>query len=83
MGFKFGDVLQNGWTSEDNPYYESIFLRKTKQYIHVMEFDGTLGEYFNDNKHRLVKVGSIINDDEMNRFIEDMRRKKREWIARK
>lgn len=83
MTFKFGDVLANGWTSPDNPYHKCIFLRKTKMFIHVRHFDGKLGEFYNDNKHKLTKVGSIINDHEMNQHKEETRRLKREWKLRK
>ena len=78
MSFKFGDVIANGYMSEDNPYYKSIFLRKTKKFIHVMELDGRLSEYYNDKNNKLVKVGSVINESEMARFKEEMRMKKRD-----
>lgn len=79
MTFKFGDVLENGWTSKNNPYSKCIFLRKTSKTIHIMSFDGKLGEFYNDNKHRLVKVGSIINDSEMERFKKEMKLKKKNY----
>lgn len=83
MRFKFGDVLANGWTSPDNPYHKCIFLRKTKKFIHVRDFDGSLGKFYNDGKHKLTKVGSVIDGDEMDNHIKEMRRLKREWASRK
>lgn len=82
MRFKFGDVLANGYQGEDNPYYKSIFLRRTKHRIHVMEFDGRLSDFYS-NDHKLTKVGSILNSDEMDFYKKEMRRKKREWASRK
>lgn len=83
MSFKFGDILVNDWTSPTNPYYKCIFLRKTKKYIHVRQFDGSLSEFYNDSEHKLTKVGSVIHDGIMNDHIEEMRRLKREWASRK
>lgn len=79
MTFKFGDVLQNGCTSPENPYSKCIFLRKTKKFIHVMHFDGSLSDFYNDRYHGLSKVGSIINDDEMKRFKQEMKLKDKKY----
>lgn len=83
MTFKFGDVLVNGYQGEDNPYHKCIFLRKTKNYIYVRQFDGSLSKFYNDKKHKLTKVGSIIDSDEMDKHIEEMKRLHREWVSRK
>ncbi|WP_042402995.1 hypothetical protein [Geomicrobium sp. JCM 19037] len=82
MTFKFGDVLENGWTGEDNPGRKAIFLRKTKKFIHVMHFDGTLSEFYNDKDHRLVKIGSIIDQNKLDHLKNEMKIKKANWRKR-
>lgn len=79
MSFKFGDVLENGWASKENPYSKCIFLRKTSKFIHVMEFDGKLGNFYNDKENKLVRIGSIINDSEMARYKEELNLKKKKY----
>ncbi|HLR58892.1 MAG TPA: hypothetical protein VK094_00240 [Pseudogracilibacillus sp.] len=83
MNFKFGDILENGYTSEINPYRKSIFLRKTNKFIYVRGFDGTLSEFYNDGKHKLVKVGSVIDTDKMKVYTDEMKNNKDKWTAPK
>lgn len=80
MTFKFGDILENGWTGKDNPYSRCIFLRESSKSIHVMDFDGKSSEFYNDGKHRLVKVGSVIDEKEMKQFKDDAKLKKKKWM---
>lgn len=75
MNFKFGDVLENGWSSKENPYHQCIFLRKSNRCIYVMDFDGKLSEFYNDKDNRLVKVGSVIDKNEMDNYKKDFKLK--------
>lgn len=70
---KFGDVLENGWAGEKNPYRKVIFLKKTAKTIFCRGFDGGSVEFYNDKDNRLVVVGSIIDTGEMNRYKKEMK----------
>lgn len=69
--FQFGDIIENGWASGDNPTKRGVFI----QYKHrsgrlnpgkqaVIRFDsGNLGEFRIDMEARLTKVGTIFDAD--------------------
>ena len=66
--FKFGDIIENGWASNDNPTKRGVFVRymyrsgKMNPGKHaVLLFDsGGLGEFRVDMEARLTKVGTIF-----------------------
>lgn len=69
--FQFGDIIENGWASKDNPTKRGVFLR----YLHrtgklnpgkhaVLRFEsGVTGEFRIDMEARLTKIGTIFDAD--------------------
>ncbi len=68
--FEFGDIIENGWASNDNPTKRGVFIR----YIHrsgklnpgkhaVIRFDsGGLGEFRIDMEAKLTKIGTVFDE---------------------
>ncbi len=63
--FKFGDIIDNGWASEDNPLRKSIFVKHKKKTIEVTDGKGMFWEIYHDNEHRNVRIGSIFEDPKL------------------
>lgn len=85
--FEFGDIIENGWASDDNPTKRGVFIRyirrtgKLNPGKHaVVRFDGGgLGEFRVDMEAKLQKVGSIFDDrDEARQIVRDIH-----WMARR
>ncbi|MGG3504703.1 hypothetical protein ABES58_04380 [Paenibacillus lautus] len=60
--FKFGDLIENHYASEDNPRRIGIFVKKDSNgHFEMTDGKGKFWLSANDND-KLVKVGSIISD---------------------
>lgn len=60
--FKFGDIIENHYASEDNPRRIGIFVKKSsKGNFEMTDGKGSfwLGAYDND---KLVKIGSVSKE---------------------
>ena len=57
--FKFGDILTNGWASDDNPEKVGIFIREKKREFVMTDGKGDFWEQARD-KHKLEKIGSCL-----------------------
>ena len=68
MTFKFGDVVENGWASEDNPTRTGVFVRKGSRegtmnagpYIRLTDMKGKFWESPIGPCHRLKVIGSVL-----------------------
>ena len=62
MSFKFGDILENGWASEDNPTRFGIFVRKVSKGYELT--DGK-GKFWIQGKsdHKLKVLGSVLKTE--------------------
>jgi|GEM_PF-4414817 len=60
--FKFGDIIENHYASEDNPRRKAIFIKKNSKGLLEMT-DGKGSFWFSaaDNE-KLVKIGSVIKE---------------------
>lgn len=63
--FKFGDIIENGWVSEDNPSRKSIFVRHKKKTIEVTDGKGNFWEVYHDSENRNVRIGTIFENPEL------------------
>lgn len=62
-GFKFGDVIENHWASQDNPRRIGIYVKRTTKGDYEMtDGKGSFWRGAKDNE-KLVKVGSVIKED--------------------
>lgn len=69
-GFKFGDILQNGWAGEGNPQKVGIFVvRKHRQgrmnagpYAVMTDGFGKMWEGNLNKGHKYKCVGSVLNE---------------------
>lgn len=68
--FKFGDIIENGWTSEDNPLRKSIFVRHKKKTIEVTDGKGEFWEVYHDKENRNKKIGTIFENPELSEAAE-------------
>lgn len=59
--FQFGDIIENGWAGQKNPWRKSIFIRHKTKTIEVTDGKGRVEEIFHDKDNRNVKVGSIFD----------------------
>ena len=61
-GFKFGDMVENGWASEDNPTRVGYYIRTTKAGVEMTDGHGTTWTINNDknSKFRLVEPTSPL-----------------------
>ncbi|NMH83287.1 hypothetical protein [Heyndrickxia coagulans] len=59
MGFKFGDILENGWAAKENPIRTGIFVRNT---IKGFQMTNGKGRFWviNRENHRLTKIGTML-----------------------
>ncbi|MEB6549108.1 hypothetical protein MXL46_08360 [Heyndrickxia sporothermodurans] len=63
--FKFGDIIENGWASKDNPSSKSIFIRHKKKTIEVTDGKGKFWEIYHDSENRNTCIGSIFENPEL------------------
>jgi len=63
IGLKFGDIVENGWASPDNPNRKGVFIRSRKRTIELTNMKGRFWELYNDKDSKTTKVGTIFNDD--------------------
>lgn len=57
--FKFGDIIENNYASEDNPKRVGIFLKKTSKGYEMTDAKGNFWLSAHDNE-KLIKIGSIV-----------------------
>ena len=60
MSFKFGDILINGWASEDNPSRYGIFVKKVSKGYELTDGKGKFWVTSKDN-HKLSVIGNSLN----------------------
>lgn len=56
---KLGDILINGWAGDSNPQKVLIFIRSTRKYVICLSLQGHEVVFYNDDKLRLTKAGSL------------------------
>lgn len=64
-GLKFGDLVENGYASEDSPRRVSIFVRRGNRsgrinsgpYIQVTDGKGNFWEFSTSGNHKLSRAG--------------------------
>lgn len=61
MTFKFGDKLENGYASEDNPTKRGYFVRFCRAQnlpcVEVTDGKGKFWKVIFDKEHRITKIG--------------------------
>ena len=66
--FRKGDILYNTATSKDNPFSHQLYLGMSKcqgqKCYKTMHFNGTIGNYFVDDKFPMEYVGHLNEYDE-------------------
>lgn len=70
MGFKFGDIVENGWASEDNPTRKGVVVKRgvTKgrlnpgPFVQLTDMKGEFWECGAGKDHKLSVVGSVLPD---------------------
>lgn len=61
MKFKFGDLIENGWASIDNPRRIGIFVKKNSRgNFEMTDGKGLFWLNAKDNE-KLVKIGSVLS----------------------
>lgn len=60
--FKFGDIIENGWTGPNNTMHKSIFVRHKSKTIEVTDGKGDFWEIYHDKDNRNVRIGSIFEN---------------------
>lgn len=65
--FRFGDIIENRWASEDNPIRKGIFVRNKKDLIELTNGQGKFWEVYHDD-NRNVRIGSIYENPELLNF---------------
>lgn len=63
--FKFGDIIENGWASVDNPTRIGIFVRRKKRTIELTDGRGKFWEVYHNDDNRNKKIGSIFENPEL------------------
>lgn len=61
MNFKFGDIIENGWASEDNPIRVGIFVKKVSKGFECTNGKGKFWVVAKDNQ-RLKVLGNVMKD---------------------
>ena len=63
--FSFGDIIENGYASDDNPHKLGIFLRYSKcrnaLTIYLTNGNGSFWHTMDDNHSKNKTVGSILS----------------------
>lgn len=65
--FKFGDIIENGYASENNPIRTGVFINygyrngrcNPGKYLNLTDMNGRFWEYGVDND-KLMKIGNIL-----------------------
>ncbi len=60
--FKFGDIIENYYASEDNPRRIGIFVKKTSKGLEMTNGKGSFWLSAHDNE-KLVKIGSVLGEE--------------------
>lgn len=60
MPFKFGDVVENGWASEDNPTRVGVVVEKTGGHVRLTDMKGKFWESPTLVGHKLKVIGSVL-----------------------
>jgi hypothetical protein len=68
--FQFGDIIENGWASDDNPTKRGVFLYykvrtgrlNPGKHAVLRSAGGSLGEFRVDGDAKLSKVGTIFDE---------------------
>ncbi|GAA5417949.1 hypothetical protein Pryu01_03027 [Paraliobacillus ryukyuensis] len=63
--FKFGDIIENGWASKDNPTRIGIFVRHKKKTIEKTNGKGKFWETYHDSDNKNKKIGTIFDNPEL------------------
>lgn len=63
--FRFGDIIENGWASEGNPYRIGIFVRHKNKTIELTDGKGKFWEVIHDKEHRNIRLGSLCENPEL------------------
>ncbi|MDF1509718.1 hypothetical protein PZE06_16380 [Robertmurraya sp. DFI.2.37] len=63
--FQFGDIIENGWASEDNPIRKGIFVRHKKKLIELTDGQGKFWEVYHDKDNKNVRIGNIYENPEL------------------
>lgn len=63
--FKFGDIIENGWAGEGNPYRVAIFVRHKKNTIEMTDGKGKFWETYHDKDNRNTRLGSVFENPEL------------------
>lgn len=63
MSMKFGDIVVNGWASENNPHRIGIFVRNKGKTIQLTDGKGHFWETYNDKESKLIVMGSMLLPD--------------------
>lgn len=58
---KFGDIIVNGWASEDNPHRVGIFVKSNGKTIHLTDGKGNFWDTLNDKEAKLNVIGSALS----------------------
>jgi hypothetical protein len=60
--FKFGDLIENHYASEDNPRRKGVFVKKNREgHLEITDGKGSFWLSAADND-KLVKIGSILGE---------------------
>lgn len=60
---KFGDIVENGWASEDNPRRKGVFVRTKEKGYEMTNMKGDFWLSAKDNQ-KLSVIGSIFQPTE-------------------
>jgi len=63
--FHFGDIIENGWAGEGNPYRKAIFIRHKKNTIELTDGKGEFWETYHESTHKNSRIGSIYENPEL------------------
>jgi len=55
--FVFGDIVENGWASDDNPQKRGFVVRATRQSIELTNGKGDFWKFSIGPNNRLTKIG--------------------------
>lgn len=59
--YRFGDIIENGWASKNNPHRKGIFVRHNRNKIELTNGKGKFWEVVHDGQHKNKVIGRITD----------------------
>jgi uncharacterized Ntn-hydrolase superfamily protein len=61
---KFGDIVVNGWASENNPQRSGIVVRNKGKSIEFTDGKGCFWQIVNDKDSKFQVIGNVLKEEQ-------------------